>query len=417
MKFFKPNKIILNAIWLLLCICYLYSCNSNSTNNSKNNHNNMDTYYCPMHPMVKQNVPGVCPEPSCHGMKLVKKIKEDELNNTLKSVNSNTLSNVKTIKPIYQTYPISISVNGYVDYDDRTRNNISARISGRIEKLFVKYNYQPIKKGQKVFEIYSPELVTAQENLIFILENDPNEKELIDAAKEKLILLGFKDELLSELVRTKKLLRTVPVFSKYDGHIHDMSGGPPMNAMAPTTNSNTKTLLLREGAYVMVGETVFNIIGSHNVSINLQIKASEIASVEKGMQVEIENDNKQISTGIINFIEPTLKPNSKTVIAKSFIKNENHLFKIGTLVKATIKGEGYETLWIPLTSVIDLGIEKIVWIKNDGIFTAKLVAIGLKSGKMVEVIDGLTENDEIAIEAHYFSDSESFIKTNKQIGK
>jgi Cu(I)/Ag(I) efflux system membrane fusion protein len=166
---------------LLIAYCLLASCSRN------NKHTLTEQYTCPMHPTVVKDKPGTCP--IC-GMELVLKGNHseevkitDELTYLLKPVNSAVVSSIKTIIPVKKSMEIKSNVNGLITYDTRTFTAISSRFEGRIEKLFVKYNFQPIHKGQRILEIYSPELLTAQRDLLYLLKSDKENSQLIDGEK------------------------------------------------------------------------------------------------------------------------------------------------------------------------------------------------------------------------------------------
>jgi Cu(I)/Ag(I) efflux system membrane fusion protein len=95
------------------------------------------------------------------------------------------------------------------------------------------------------------------------------------------------------------------------------------------------------------------------------------------------------------------------------ILNKNHEYKIGNLVKAKISCDSLETLWVPASSVVDLGKNKIIWLWESSTFISKKVETGMVNNGWIEVTDGLTENSQVASEAHYLTDSEGFIKINK----
>src|SRR4029077_14534723 len=113
------------------------------------------------------------------------------LNTVLKPGNGSVASSVAAITPEQKTVPVTVSAQGYLDFDVRTFNNIASRFSGRIEKLYIKYAFQEIHQGQRIFDIYSPDMVTAQQDLIFLAKNSPGETALINSAKQKLLLLGM----------------------------------------------------------------------------------------------------------------------------------------------------------------------------------------------------------------------------------
>ena len=442
-KFKSGNRNQLSVIrysLLVLSTLILFACNKTNKKIEVNDqldirNRKSEIFYCPMHPEIQQDHPGVCLKPECKGMALIKKVQAGVLDAVLKPVNSSVLSTIKTIHPIEKTVSVNLDVQGFIDYDNRTKHNIACRYNGRIEKLYIKFNYQPVHKGEKIFDIYSPELITAQQNLVFLLNSDAHATELINAAKEKLKLLGFTDEQTNDLVQTKNVRNIVSVFSKWDGHIHEMinepapqsnSGGmssmtaqqtndvqqnAPSHQLLSTTEFSTK-----EGMYVTRGQTIFNIVNPHEVVVMLQIRAENISKIKLKQQVEfiIDESPQMTMTGKINFIEPFLKPNAKTILARVDMDNSEHKHKVGALVRAVIKTEDVEGLWIPAKAVIDLGKHKIVWLKNDGHFTAHAIETGVITNDWIEIYDGITAQDEIATEAHYLNDSESFIKIEEE---
>jgi Cu(I)/Ag(I) efflux system membrane fusion protein len=225
--------------------------------------------------------------------------------------------------------------------------------------------------------------------------------------------------MLNEIMKTKKIMQTVPVYSKYEGHVHEAGGMTPpasSNGMSATKNENygsAKILSVKEGQYVMMGETVLNVISNENTAVIIQLKSEDISKVNKKAEAEITVEEGASINGKIDFIEPILKPGEKTIAAKIYFNNKNTKFKIGSLVKTKIKVKEFESLWIPVSALIDLGNKRIVWVKKDGNFEAKKIETGTRSGNMIEVSDGLTVDDEIAEEAHYLTDSEGFINTNE----
>jgi Cu(I)/Ag(I) efflux system membrane fusion protein len=399
-----------------LCFLFFTSCNENVKQQQPETINiKHETYYCPMHPEIQQDHPGTCPKPECKGMPLIKKLSENILNIVLEPVNSAILSSIKTINPVEKEMSISFEAQGFVDYDNRTKHDIASKYNGRIEKLYVKYNYQNVSKGDLIFDIYSPDLNTAQENLVYLLNTDSKETELINAAKQKLKLLGFTDVQIEDLVHSKKVVSVIPVISKWDGHIHEMldnEGNNDSQGVMNKKNQATPELSVKEGMYVTRGQTVFNVVDPHQVVVMLQIRSENISKIKLNQIVELTLDETPTMSikGKINFIEPFLKNNSKTLMARVDIDNSDHMHKVGTLVKAMIKNEAVDGVWIPAKSVIDLGKEKMVWLKKNGHFIAHKIEVGTITKDWIEVIDGITKNDGIAAEAHYLSDSESFVK-------
>ncbi len=368
-------------------------------------------YYCPMHPEIQQDHPGRCPKSECKGMELEIKISDAVLEDVLKSANENVLAAVKTIKPVFTKRDIFVESNGYVDYDPRGNYSISSIISGRIDKLYIKYQNQFIHSGELIFEIYSAELVTAQENYLYLINHDSSEKVMIEAAEKKLKLLGLTDSMLEQITKSGTPMLTIPVYSKYEGNVQATG----MDGLQNDFQKNNE-LDIKEGMYVEQGQTIASLVSTNIKIVLLQIKTNDISKVRIGQRADIiTDDNTKIPfAGKIEFIEPVFKDESKTVRVRVAIENKNADLKIGTFVKAKIKTRSVEALWVPESSVVHLGKKSIVWVKKMGNYSSKVVETGIVMDKMIEISDGVTESDSLSFEAHYLSDSESFIRTKNE---
>ena len=389
-------------------------------------------YTCPMHPEVKKDKPGSCP--IC-GMDLVKKTEqtevgeaENEYNLIANPVNMAVLSNVKAIKPVSKTVPITIKSSGYITYDTRRIHNISARIDGRIEKLNVKYTFQPVKAGQALFEIFSHELQTAQQDYLYIKINDPDNTGLISAARKKLLLLGMTEAQVNAINSDGHLHLTATVYSPYSGYVVEKSldentltgqatmGGSMGNNIVSSQNMNESntSLILREGAYVNKGQVVFKVVNTDMVWGIFEIYSSQLPSlkVNQTVHIKIENTDEMIM-GKVDFIEPAYKEEQGTVSFRVYLPNQNQNLKIGNLLSGEIEAGSRKGLWIPQMTMYDLGRDKIVFVKKEGIYQTRKIVIGAVSGNEIEVISGLAENEEIAENAQFMIDSESFVKVSK----
>lgn len=372
-----------------------------------------------MHPQVLEDHPGTCP--IC-GMTLTKKsgqVSEGagiSLNTVLEPVNSSVISSVKAVTPRQEKVPIVVSAEGYLDFDSRTFNNIASRFSGRIEKLYIKYAFQEIHQGQRIFDIYSPELVTAQQDLIFLNKNSPTETGLISAAKQKLLLLGMTGTQVDQVVKSDKAFYSLPIYSPYEGHVHDMPHSQMSDvqpASSPTNFSGNAPLAIKEGMYVEKGQALFNVVDPHMLWAVIKIGGSSVAAIKlhQPVKLSIPDEPGKTIIGEVDFIEPTLQNGDKTISIRVYVHNMNHELKVGSLVKAEIKTGNEAGLWIPSTAVVDLGKTRIVWLKAGAAYHAYQVQTGVENGNEIQVKKGLTTIDSIAVNAQYLSDSESFIKT------
>jgi Cu(I)/Ag(I) efflux system membrane fusion protein len=121
------------------------------------------------------------------------------------------ISSVSAIHPVKKIMQQKINAEGTIAYDTRQERNIASRYSGRIEKLYVKYMYQPVKQGEVLMEIYSPEMVTEQQNLIFLLSDPLPDQQMVSASGKKLLLLGMTEKQIDEVMKTKQPLMRIPV--------------------------------------------------------------------------------------------------------------------------------------------------------------------------------------------------------------
>ena len=338
----------------------------------------------------------------------------------LQPTNSYALSAIEATTIKKSTESIEINALGYTSYNTNEVGTIAARINGRIERLYIRYRYQKINKGQKIMDIYSPEFLTDQQNLLFLLKNDATNTSFISAARQRLLLLGFPQNVLQQIIRSGKPLLTIPVYSNYGGHIHEalepnMNNPPNETNTMNQTSFTTEELKLKEGMYVQKGQTIFKVYNPDKIWALLNIYPSDQPFIKKGDSVKIvpEASSAQTLNGTIYFIEPFFRNGNKTLTARVNINNGNLQVPIGSQVKATIFSKGINANWLPREAIISLGIDKIVFVKTGNAFKAQKIETGLEYKKLIQITGGLLITDSVATNAQYLIDSESFIKVNQ----
>jgi len=377
--------------------------------------NDQVMYTCPMHPQIMKDKPGTCP--IC-GMDLVEKKMDapahnnQNLNVLLKPTNQYALSQVKSIHPVEEQLPIVISASGKTTYDTREANTISARVDGRIEKLYIKYQYQQISVGQPIMDIYSKELLTEQENYIYILNNDSDNHSMIKTAETRLSLLGLNNNQIKQLRKTRKPFQYVTIHSNYAGHLHQLSDTQNSTSQSmSSTNMSNQEITIKEGMYVQKGQVIFNVYDTKKIWVLLYIYPDQISMIKQGQKVELTIDGIEhtIDAGI-DFIEPIIQSNSQTPVVRVYIPNKKDQIKIGAIVEAKIFAGNKTGMFIPNSAIVHLGSNDVVFIKEGGAFKAQFIQKGIQLEDKTEIISGLTTNTEIALNAQYLIDSESFIK-------
>jgi Cu(I)/Ag(I) efflux system membrane fusion protein len=376
-------------------------------------------YTCPMHPQVHSDTAGSCP--LC-GMQLEKvksatEPKAVSLDVLIKPVNQQVIASIPMVHMMDREEDIEMESYGFVTYDTREVGTIASYITGRIEKLYVHYRFQKITKGQKLMDIYSPEILTAQENLLFLLKNDRENENLITAAKQKLRLLGMSNQQLAGVIQTGKAVLTIAVFSNYSGHIHESNASGAM-AITPVTGMKdisitTTELSLKEGMYVQKGQNMFTVFNAAKAWVVLNIFAEQASMVKVGNKVRIVPETAPVKDfrAAINYIEPFYRPGTKTLSARVYFDNATLKIPIGSQVKATLFGGNRTANWLPEEAVLSLGLDKVVFVWTGESFTARKIETGIINKHLLQILNGIDKNEAVAANAQYLVDSESFIKT------
>lgn len=427
-RWFHSRWLTGHGLWIMVILFLVFACSSKETSMG-------ETYTCPMHPTVISDKPGTCPV--C-GMDLVRKARKGEevtmtkeLNRLTKSPNVVVTASIKTIRGEYKSIPVTKELLGIVTYDTRSIYVIPARIGGRLEKVYLKYNFQPVTKGMKIAEVYSPELISAQRELVYLIQNDTDNKLLIDGAISRLKFLGATEKQVAELIENQKVNTTFSIYCPYDGYVTadeqspalqsspvaasvSSSGAMGMNSAKvsgnqPSVNVSSASLP-REGSYVDTGQTLFKIVSANATWIEFELPSTDAESIKKGAEIVLAVENESMKAKV-DFIEPFTEQSKDFVRIRSYNKNSKLL--IGQLVKGAVSLTGKSSLWLPKSAVLDLGMERVIFIKEQDQFRPKKVEVGFQANGSIEIISGLTSGDEVAMDAHYLMDSEGFIKVTK----
>lgn len=415
----KPLNLYIVLLFVLSVLIGTTSCNDKGKTDHAAHNQQQEVYTCPMHPEIIRDAPGSCP--IC-GMDLVKKetgseaIKDVQLEALLKPVDGFVISTVQVTTVEQRDEDIELDVVGTVAYDTRQSGAISSRVNGRIEKLYVRYKYQPVQKGQRIMDIYSPELMTAQQNLLFLLRNDPDNASLINAAKDRLRLMGMAAGQVATVVRTGAAIYSVPVFSNYSGFVTDINTTTNVASadnmqQAPTTNQE---LAIKEGMYVQSGQAVFTVYDQSRAWILLDIYPEQQTLVQVGNPVRIvpETAPAENFRATVDYIEPIFRTGKKTVAVRVYFNNASRRLPIGSRVTANIFAKPKAAWWLPKEAILSLGRDKIVFKKEETGFRAIKITTGIEANRQVQILTGLQQKDSVAVNAQYLVDNEAFIKSN-----
>ena len=304
-----------------------------------------------------------------------------------KPVNAQVISTISTITPESGTRIFSAEIKGQITYDTRNQTSISSRVAGRIERLYIKYNYQPVKQGQLIMEIYSPDLAAAQRELLFIARSG-NDDNMLSKAKQRLSLLGMQPEQINQVLKTGNILYRVPVYSNATGYILEKQAASVSNA--PTTSSSAAStdgmdnmgaatgssavsapsilstpVMTREGQYVSAGQSLFTIYRAGNVVAEFALKPEMASQVKRGQKLIFHTsaDKEKVYTGAIGLIQPVVRSGENFTLARVYISNKDLL--PGQLVSANIPVVYKGGWWLPRKAVWQLGNKSIVFKRQE----------------------------------------------------
>jgi Cu(I)/Ag(I) efflux system membrane fusion protein len=296
---------------------------------------------------------------------------------------------VRTSTASYKSLHTEINTVGYVTYDEDKLIDIHPRVEGWIEKLYVKAVGDPVKKNQPLYDIYSPALVNAQEELLLALDRKNNR--LISAAENRLAALQLHISAIEKLKETKKVQQTITFYSPQKGVVENLK--------------------IREGFFVKPGSTLMSIVDLSEVWIEGEVFERQAGQVKTGAPITMTLDYLpgKIWQGQVDFIYPTLNQKTRTVKVRIRFKNENGDFKPNMFAQITIHQTSDEqALLIPKEALIRTGTQdRVVLALGEGSFKSVIVRVGRYNNESVEILEGLSDGEKIVSSAQFLLDSES----------
>ncbi len=315
------------------------------------------------------------------------------------------LSGIKTEPVRYRRLAKEIQTVGEITYDERRVKVVSAWIGGRIDKLFVDFTGVDVKKGDPLAEIYSPELVSTQQEYLLALETmgkmwilgneeaKRSARDLLDATRQRLLLWGISEEQIDRIKRTREVNTHMTVDAPIGGTVIHKR--------------------VREGQYVKTGEPLYTIADLSVVWAMADIYEYEMARVKTGQTVSITSVTypEVPFTGTVSFIDPFLDRKTRTVKVRMDVPNPGLALKPGMFVETRLKIPLHDqkpVLSIPHTAVLDTGVRKLVYVERDkGEYVPVEVRVGPRAGNYVPVVSGLRKGQRVVVSANYLIDSQS----------
>jgi Cu(I)/Ag(I) efflux system membrane fusion protein len=359
----------------------------------------------PMDPAYTSPKPGKSPM----GMDLVP-VYEDEVMGAGGGVKIDpaTIQNIGVKKAVVKRQALSRIVRtiGRVDFDETRMTDVNTKVTGWVEKLLVNYTGQAVKMGEPLLELYSPELVAAQEEYLTALDYSRKLKErassdvaagaldLLKSAKQRLLYWDITGAQIGELEEKRQVKRTMTIYSPQEGVV---------------VHKN-----VFDGAHIKAGQHLYRIADLSRVWVYADVYEYELPWVKVGQRAEVELSYEPGKSfhGKVSYIYPFLEPKTRTVKVRIEFPNPEMKLKPEMYANVRIKPlVSRDALVVPSRAVIRSGERNVVIVDlGEGRFMPRELVIGVQAEGVYEVLDGLKEGETIVTSAQFLIDSESNLR-------
>ncbi|HEU5361463.1 MAG TPA: efflux RND transporter periplasmic adaptor subunit [Candidatus Deferrimicrobiaceae bacterium] len=373
-------------------------------------------YTCPMHPFIVTDKPGACP--IC-GMALVPVKSSAEAAGEGKGadagaegtirVDPNTIQSIGVRTELVREGELrkTIRAVGRVTYDERRIATVNAKIGGWIERLHVNTTGEPVRKGQPLIDLYSPDLVSAQQEYLIArkhfeqVKDSPfpdvvsTAREMVDSSRKRLSYWDIGDGQIAELERTGEVRKTLTLSSPFHGVVVQKAAF--------------------DGTRVMPGMELFRIADLSRVWVNADIYEYELPWVKEGIPATVTLDYLPGKTfrGTVSYVYPFLEEKTRTASVRVELSNPGGILKPDMYAHVELHPQvGGKTILVPSEAVIRTGVRNVVFVaRGEGRFEPREVTLGLEGEEgTIQVLSGLKADEHVVVSAQFLLDSESSIR-------
>jgi len=405
----KNNKIVIYAGLLVVGVVLGWLLFGGSSNKeTDHNHNAVaetnQMWTCSMHPQIMKPEPGDCP--IC-GMDLIPAesgsdgLMADQFKLTK---NAMALANIQTtVVGKGNAEGNTIKLSGKIAENEEANAVQVSYFAGRIERLNVSFTGEEVSKGQLLATIYSPELYAAQQELITAATLKESQPALYKAVRNKLKLWKLSENQINQIEETGKVKENFPVYATVSGTVTEK--------------------LVEQGDYIKQGQPLLKIANLNTVWGNFDVYENQIDRFKKGQEVMIKTNaypNKEFK-GKVDFIDPVLNTQTRTVTLRVVLSNKNDVFKPGMFVTANIAGStatNDEVFIIPASSLLWTGERSVVYLKTNPdqpIFEMREIKLGNQIGNEYEVLEGVFVGNEIVTNGTFTVDAAAQLQGKKSM--
>jgi len=355
-------------------------------------------YTCGMHPQVIQDHPGNCP--IC-GMKLTPLRDSNGATHAEAAITIDpvTIQNMALRTTVLTNGPLRrlIRTVGVIDYDEAALADVTTKFKGWVEKLYVNTTGAQVHRGDPLFDVYSPELYSAQTEYLLALQAGPNPggNVLRQTARTKLKFWDISDAQIAELEQTRQARKTLQVLAPIDGFVVEK--------------------MVVEGQMVDSGMKLYRLADLGLVWVQAQIYEQDLPFIKLGQEAVVSltylPDRK--FRGRVTYIYPNLDPKTRTVQVRMEFHNPGYFLKPGMFASVEMTSElASSTLLVPDMAVLRSGTRNVVFVAmEEGKFEPRDVALGVQAeDDMIQVLGGLQAGERIVTSGQFLLDSESQLR-------
>ena len=359
-----------------------------------------DVYYtCSMDPQVISDKPGKCPICKME-LTAVKKNSVKQTDDLQLSDQQIQLGNIQTDTIASANMGDDIVLLGTLNLNGMKTSSISARIMGRVEKLYVKNVGDYVAKGSPLYELYSEELNNAKQEYILALQRRKlfTEQSVIDfetiiqAARNKLRLWGMSEQQVKDLENQQQSAATTTFYSSENGYVTAVD--------------------ITEGSYIMEGGTIIQLADLSTLWAEVQVYATQLSQIPRGGKATVQIPDAGVElTGKIEFANPEISPDSRINLVRITVPNQGNKLKPGMPAYVRVNTSNKYALSLPTDAVIRERKGATVWLKTgDNTFRSQMVTTGIESDGIVEITQGLKQGDIVVVSGAYLLHSEFIFK-------
>ena len=365
------------------------SSNKADQTNQEHNHMASTTWTCSMHPQIRQNEPGDCP--IC-GMELIS-VSLDNLHEdpalVVMSEYAQKLANVQTMVVGDRNDAGQIRLNGKVAVDERRSYVQSSHIAGRVEQLMVNFTGETVSRGQALARLYSPELMTAQKELLQAYSIRASNPVLFDAAKERLKQWKITDRQINNIIERGQVSDQFTIYADVGGVVTEK--------------------LVELGDYIKQGEAIYQIANLEQLWVQFDAYERTINWIKEGSTISFTVGSLPGETfvGKVDFVDPLLNDQTRVSSARVVVDNSEGRLKPGMfatgILEIPVQEEGQ--LSVPKSAVLWTGERSIVYVKEHGGFKLRNVVLGAELGGAYMIAQGLNPAEEIVVNGTFTVDA------------